>query len=68
MVCLYMRMYELRIISNRIVLMYDWHLKSCVGSYVSAIIIFVINFLNDYLPLNIDYNLTWPLVECPLCW
>ena len=58
MVCLNMRTYELRFISNRIGFMYDWHLKSCVGSYVCAIIIFVINSLNEYLSLNTDCNLS----------
>ena len=38
--------------------MYDWHLKSCVCSYARAIIIFLINSLNDYLPLNADFNIS----------
>ena len=49
--------YELRIISNRIGFMYDWRLKSGVGSYVCEIIILRINSLNDYLNLNTDCNL-----------
>ena len=53
-----MRTYEISIISNRIGFMYDWRLKSCVGSYVCAIIFFLINSLNDYLLLNTDRNLT----------
>ena len=58
LVCLYMHTHELRIISNTIGFMYDWNLKSCVGSYVCAIIIIVINSLNDYPPLNTDFNLS----------
>ena len=38
--------------------MYDWRFKSCVGSYVRAIIIFLTNSLNNYLPLNTDSNLS----------
>ena len=38
--------------------MYDWRLKSGVGSYVRAIIIFVINSLNEYLLVNRDCNLS----------
>ena len=38
--------------------MYDWHFKLYVGSYVRAIIIFVMNSFNKYLPLNRDCNIS----------
>ena len=38
--------------------MYNWHMKSYVKSFIHTFIIFVTNRLNNYLPLNTDFNLS----------
>ena len=38
--------------------MFDWHMKSCVESFICTIIIFVTNKFKNYLPLYTDFNLS----------